>query len=54
MSILLFCLVVALVAVILIWLVDQVGLPAPINMVVKAIIVLIAIVAIVQQLNIDI
>ena len=54
MSILLFCLVVALVAVILIWLVDQVGLPSPINMVVKAIIVLIAIVAIVQQLNIDI
>ena len=49
MDLLIFALVAALVAFVVIWLVDQVGLPSPINMIVKAIVVIIAIAAIANR-----
>ena len=49
MDLLIFALVAALVAFLCIWLVDQVGLPNPINMIIKAIVVIIAIVLIAQR-----
>ena len=48
-EILIFALVAALVAFLCIWLVDQVGLPHPVNMIVKAIIVILAIVMILNK-----
>lgn len=49
MGLLIFALVAALVAFLCIWLVDQVGLPNPINMIIMAIVVIIAIVLIAQK-----
>ena len=49
MDILVLALVVALVAFLCIWLVDQVGLPHHINMIVMAIIVLLAVVMILNR-----
>jgi hypothetical protein len=49
MDLLIFALIAALIAFLCIYLVDQVGLPHPINMVCKAIIVVIAIALIGHQ-----
>lgn len=49
MDLLIFALVACLIVFLCIWLVDQVGLPSPINMIIKAIVVLIAIVMIAQR-----
>lgn len=49
MDLLIFALVAALVAFLCIWLVDNVGLPHPINMIIKAIVVVIAIALIAQR-----
>jgi hypothetical protein len=48
-GILIFALVAALVAFLCIWLIDTVGLPHPINMIAKAIVVLLAVVLILDR-----
>lgn len=49
MEILIFALVAALIAFLCIYLIDQVGLPHPINMICKAIVVILAIVMIAHR-----
>lgn len=52
MATLISLLILVLVVVILFWLVDAVPLPAPVNMIVKAIIAIIAIIEIIHYLGV--
>lgn len=49
MDLLIFALIAVLVVALLIWLIDMVGLPHPLNMICKAVVAIIAIVLIIQR-----